>query len=48
MIAIKYLIMEIDLKHKKAAKTNSVTQGEQAANLWKPLMESGVHIDFAC
>ncbi len=27
--------------------TNSVTQGEQVANLWKPLMESGVHIDFA-
>lgn len=27
--------------------TNSVTQGEQVANLWKPLMASGVHIDFA-
>ncbi len=27
--------------------TNSVTQGEQVADLWKPLMESGVHIDFA-
>lgn len=27
--------------------TNSVTQGEQVANLWKPLMESGLHIDFA-
>ena len=28
--------------------TNSVTQGEQVANLWKPLItESGVHIDFA-
>ena len=27
--------------------TNSVTQGESVANLWKPLMESGVHIDFA-
>ena len=27
--------------------TNSVTQGEAVANLWKPLMESGVHIDFA-
>ena len=27
--------------------TNSVTQGETVANLWKPLMESGVHIDFA-
>jgi len=27
--------------------TNSVTQGEQVAALWKPLMASGVHIDFA-
>lgn len=27
--------------------TNSVSQGETVANLWKPLMESGVHIDFA-
>lgn len=27
--------------------TNSVTQGEAVANLWKPLFEEGVHIDFA-
>lgn len=28
--------------------TNSITQGEQVANIWKPLMEErGVHIDFA-
>ena len=27
--------------------TNSVTQGEAVADLWKPLFESGVHIDFA-
>ena len=27
--------------------TNSVTQGESVANLWKPLYEDGVHIDFA-
>jgi len=28
--------------------TNSVSQGEQVANLWKPLMlDMGVHIDFA-
>lgn len=27
--------------------TNSVTQGESVANLWKPLFESGVQIDFA-
>ncbi len=27
--------------------TNSVTQGEQVANLWKPLMNTnGIHIDF--
>lgn len=27
--------------------TNSVTQGEQVANLWSPLFAAGVHIDFA-
>ena len=27
--------------------TNSVSQGESVANLWKPLFEGGVHIDFA-
>ncbi len=27
--------------------TNSVSQGESVANLWKPLFESGAHIDFA-
>ena len=27
--------------------TNSVTQGESVANLWKPLFDAGVHIDFA-
>lgn len=27
--------------------TNSISQGEQVANLWKPLFDSGVHIDFA-
>lgn len=27
--------------------TNSVSQGESVATLWKPLFESGVHIDFA-
>ena len=27
--------------------TNSVTQGESVANLWKPLFEAGIHIDFA-
>jgi hypothetical protein len=27
--------------------TNSITQGEQVAILWKPLVERGVHIDFA-
>lgn len=28
--------------------TNSITQGEQVANLWKPLFEQyGIHIDFA-
>lgn len=27
--------------------TNSVAQGESVANLWKPLFDDGVHIDFA-
>ena len=27
--------------------TNSVSQGESVANLWKPLLDAGVHIDFA-
>lgn len=27
--------------------TNSICQGESVANLWKPLFEQGVHIDFA-
>ena len=27
--------------------TNSVSQGEAVANLWKPLFERGIHFDFA-
>ena len=27
--------------------TNSVSQGESVANLWQPLFQSGIHIDFA-
>ena len=27
--------------------TNSITQGGAVANLWKPLLESGLHINFA-
>lgn len=27
--------------------TNSISQGEQVADLWKPLVEQGLHIDFA-
>ena len=27
--------------------TNSITQGESVANLWKPLFDAGVHIDYA-
>ena len=27
--------------------TNSICQGEQVANLWQPLIEEGLHIDFA-
>lgn len=37
-----------DTKIKTAlVSTNSVTQGESVALLWKPLFKSGVHIDFA-
>lgn len=35
--------------HSKCAfvSTNSVCQGESVANLWKPLHDGGIHIDFA-
>ena len=33
--------------HTALVATNSITQGEQVAILWKPLFEQGVHIDFA-
>lgn len=34
--------------HTALVSTNSITQGEQVANLWKPLFEKfGIHIDFA-
>lgn len=36
-------------KHTRCAlvSTNSICQGESVANLWKPLHDLGVHIDFA-
>jgi hypothetical protein len=39
----------IKRNHVKAAfvSTNSICQGEQVANLWQPLMEDGLRIDFA-
>lgn len=41
-------LMKVNPKlHAALVSTNSITQGEQVANLWKPLMETGVHIDFA-
>ena len=34
--------------HAALVSTNSITQGEQVANLWRPLFEHyGIHIDFA-
>ena len=33
--------------HAALVSTNSITQGEQVANLWRPLMDAGIHIDFA-
>ena len=43
-------VMTASLKTRTAlVSTNSITQGEQVANLWKPLVENmGMHIDFAC
>ena len=38
----------LDTKIRSAlVSTNSITQGESVANLWKPLFECGVHFDFA-
>ena len=39
----------INKSDSKAAfvSTNSICQGEQVANLWQPLMEDGLRIDFA-
>ena len=35
--------------HTAFVSTNSITQGEQVAGVWKPLYDRfGVHIDFAC
>lgn len=36
-------------KHTRCAlvSTNSICQGEQVANLWKPMHDMGIHIDFA-
>jgi len=33
--------------HAALVSTNSITQGEQVANLWKPLFEDGIRINFA-
>lgn len=33
--------------HCAFVSTNTITQGLQPAIMWKPLMESGIHIDFA-
>ena len=33
--------------HVALVSTNSICQGEQVANLWQPLMEDGLRIDFA-
>ena len=39
------------IKHSDAksafVSTNSICQGEQVSNLWQPLLEDGLHIDFA-
>ncbi len=33
--------------HAALVSTNSISQGEQVANLWQPLMEDGLRINFA-
>ena len=42
-------MMQVNPKIRAAlVSTNSITQGEQVANIWKPLVERfGLHIDFA-
>ena len=40
------LIKDTDIRA-AFVSTNSICQGEQVPNLWKPLFEQGVHIDFA-
>ncbi|MBQ4174587.1 MAG: class I SAM-dependent DNA methyltransferase, partial [Prevotella sp.] len=42
------LLMRTSNVRAALVSTNSITQGEQVANLWKPLFEQdGIHIDFA-
>ena len=36
-----------DITRTALVSTNSITQGEQVANLWQPLLQHGLHIDFA-
>lgn len=40
-------IMQSTATRTALVSTNSVSQGESVANLWKPLFADGVHIDFA-
>ena len=46
-----YKLAQEFTKHTKCrcalVSTNSITQGGSVANLWKPLFEQGLHIDFA-
>ncbi len=44
-VAAEY--MEGTLVRTAFVSTNSVCQGSAVANLWKPLMQKGVHLDFA-
>lgn len=39
--------MKSSITRAALVSTNSITQGEQVANLWAPLMESGLMINFA-
>ena len=40
-------MMKCTTIHAALVSTNSICQGEQVANLWQPLMQQGLRIDFA-
>lgn len=45
--AADYMLSTKNVVRAALVSTNSVSQGESVANLWKPLFDAGIHIDFA-